>query len=274
MAVINKTNSPETKFSDFLRDINLSENEISVYLASLQLGNAIVKDIANRARLNRTTAYNILLQLRKIGIVSSYQKNNIVHFSAAEPQRITDILNKRIQKQHDLKEKLHNLLPELKVLYRERSSGASIKIFEGMDNVSAVYNSVYRDLRTKTESLEFTNWGGKYDLFPEQFRYELLDRLKKHDVWSRSLLIEDEMTRSWHEKSTQGMLAEQRKKIILLPNPGWDFFCNIELYENRFAIVTYRDDIEFQGVIIESNELSSMFRFLFDAVWASHTPTK
>ncbi|MBI2410720.1 MAG: hypothetical protein HYV32_02425 [Candidatus Kerfeldbacteria bacterium] len=264
----NIKSSPQAKFGEFLRTLGLSENETAVYLASLQLGNAIVKDIAKRARLNRTTTYNILLQLRKMGIVSSYQKNNIIHFSAAEPHRITDLLNKRIQKQNELKNLLNNLLPEIKVLYRKQASGASIKIFEGIDSMPDIYGSVYRNLRPNTESLEFTNWGGKYDLFPEQFRYDMFEKLQKQGIWSRSMLIEDDMTRSWYEKSKEGNLAEQRKKIKLLSNPGWDFFCNIELYENRFAIVTYKDDIDFQGVLIESNELSSMFRFLFDAVWS------
>lgn len=269
MLETNKKDSPQAKFKEFLRTAGLSENETDVYLASLLLGNAIVKDIAKLARLNRTTAYNILLQLRKMGLVSSYQKNNIIHFSALEPQQITDLLNKRIQKQNEMKELLNNLLPEIKLLYRKRASGGSIKIFEGIDSMFDIYGNVYRDLRPNTESLEFTNWGGKYDLFPKQLRLDVFDKLRRAGIWSRSLLIEDEMTCSWNEKSKGGALEEQRKKIKLLPNPDWDFFCNLELYENRLAIITYRDDIEFQGLLIESNELSSMFRFLFDAVWRS-----
>ncbi|MBI4250691.1 hypothetical protein HY622_03825 [Candidatus Uhrbacteria bacterium] len=267
MARPNNKTSSQTKFDEFLRNAGLSENEAAVYVSSLRLGNALVKDIAKLARLNRTTAYNILLQLRKMGLVSSYQKNNIIHFSAAEPQRITDLLNKRIQKQNELKGLLNNLLPEIKILYRERASGASIKIFEGIDSMPDIYRTVYHNMRPGTEGLEFTNWGGKYDLFPEYLRSELFDKFKKYDAWTRSMLIEDEMTRAWYEESLEGALEGQRKKIKLLPNPGWNFFCNLELYENRFAIVTYKDDVQFQGLLIESNELSSMFRFLFNAVW-------
>ena len=52
-----------------LRGIGLNEKEIVVYLANLQLGSALVHEIANRARLNRTSVYDILSGLEKKGFV-------------------------------------------------------------------------------------------------------------------------------------------------------------------------------------------------------------
>lgn len=253
-----------TPFIDFLRSCGLSENEALVYVSAVQIGNALVKDIAKQARLNRTTTYNLLLGLRKTGLVSSYQKRGLTHFSAAAPDMIRDMLTKRIEQQERLKQQLNTLLPEFKALFHSHAQGSKIQLYEGLESLPDIYHALYHDVRRGEEGLEFTNWGGRFHLFPKQLRQDIFDEFVEKGIWTRSLLIEDALTRSWVEK---GLDAAQRKKIQLLPNPGWDFFCNLELCQDKVAIVTYRSDVEFQGVLIESRELATMFRFMFHALW-------
>lgn len=73
------------------------------------------------------------------------------------------------------------------------------------------------------------------------------------------------MTRQW-KQAEQGV--SMRKKIKLLPNPGWDWFANLEMCRDRIAIVTYTTDQDFQGLVIASHELSHMFRLMFEGLWA------
>lgn len=254
------------EIASFLKELDLSDNEVAVYVANLQLGNALVKDIARKAHLNRTTAYNILLNLRKQGLVSSYKKGGVIHFSATAPTHITDILDKRIEKQEQLKESLRSLLPELNSLFHTAGRGANAKIFEGIENIPEIYKTLYKNAKYPDEGLEFTNWGGKYAIFPKTMRWNLIDELQKSDIIVRSLLIEDELTTEWFNT---GKGKEMRKEIRLLPNPGWDFFANLEVVNNKVAIVTYKDDVQFQGLLIESEELSTMFRFMFESLWVS-----
>ncbi len=46
-----------------LRSLGLTDKEIKVYLASLQLGVSLVQKIASTAGLNRTSAYDLLKSL-------------------------------------------------------------------------------------------------------------------------------------------------------------------------------------------------------------------
>lgn len=250
----------------FLEQLELSKNERSIYLANVALGNALVKDIAKKARLNRTTAYNILLGLRKRGFVSSYKKSGVIHFSATPPVYLADLIDKRIERQEKLKSQLHALLPELNGLFDSSGRGANTKIFEGIENIPEIYRTLYAHARYPDEGLELTNWGGKFDLFPTKMRTNLIEQLQKVDVTVRSLLIEDELTRTWVEDDTG---QEMRKDIRLLPNPGWDFFANLEVVKDKIAIVTYKDEVDFQGVLIQSRELAAMFRLMFETLWAS-----
>lgn len=255
-----------TLIKEFLQKTGLSINETNVYLGALKVGNGIVKEIARQAHLNRTTTYNILLHLRSIGLVASYKKNNIIHFSATDPRFIEDLLDKRIADQQKLKMQLENLLPDMDAIFNTAGRGAGVRVFEGIENLPEIYSSLYKGVRYPDEGMEFTNWGKKYDLFPQSLRLKLIKQLKKSDVWVRSLLIEDDITTQWQE-SNEG--KKMQKRIRLLPNPGWDFFVNFEMVKERIAVVTYKNDVDFQGMLIESKELSAMFQYMFEALWNS-----
>lgn len=269
----NSLNTQRDPVNILLMDLGLSANESTVYVSSLGLGNALVKDIAKKAKMNRTTTYNLLLGLRKNGFVSSYQKGGCIHFSPTPPQTLKDLLNERIRKEERLKATLDDLLPTMNAMFRTYARGSSTKLFEGLNSLPDIYRSVYQNAKHGSEGLEFTNWGGKYALFPEYLRKDLFAEFAYKGIWTRSLLVQDELTKRW--AGDANVSTQQRKNIKLLPNPGWDFFCNLEIFENRFAIVTYRSDVEFQGLVIEGTELSSMFRLLFDSVWNAipATPT-
>ncbi|MBD3360629.1 hypothetical protein GF366_02380 [Candidatus Peregrinibacteria bacterium] len=79
-----------------LTEIGLSEKETQVYLALLQLEHTTVQWIAKKTNLNRTTIYDILESLQKKGLVRFYVKDKTRYYIAAEPERLTEILEERI----------------------------------------------------------------------------------------------------------------------------------------------------------------------------------
>lgn len=247
-----------------LRDVGLGEKEASVYMSSLKLGSALVKDIAKHALQNRTTAYNLLLDLRKKGLVSSYQKRGLIYFSAVSPNRLRDHVNKRIEEQERLKQTLDRLMPEFRGLFHSQMRGSRVQIYEGIDSLGSIYYELYGDARYPDEGLEIANWGGKFELFPSSLRAELLRFIKDRKIYVRSLLVADKNTKSWKEKDGG---KSQNKTIRLLADTNWDFFANIEVCRDKIAIVTYRDDVNFQGLVIENRELASVFAFLFESMW-------
>lgn len=257
------------RIRDFLKEVGLGDKEAHLYLSSLKLGNALVKDIAKQAGLNRTTAYNLLLELRKQGLVSSYQKRGLTHFSVVSPDRLRDVLKRRIEEQERMMSVLGDLMPELKGLYNSQLKGANVQMYDGIESLANIYYWLYGDARYPDEGLEIANWGGKFELFPTALRNDLLKLVKERKIFVRSLLVEDENTRVW--KAGDGGKS-QNKEIRLLKDMGWDFFANIELCRNKIAIVTYRDDVNFHAVLIESRELAAVFKLLFEALWKQTSP--
>ena len=78
-----------------LQEAGLTKGESKVYLALVLLGESSVTPIAREAKVSLSKIYEILENLIKKGLVSSIVKNNVKHFSAAEPERILDYLEKK-----------------------------------------------------------------------------------------------------------------------------------------------------------------------------------
>ncbi|MCF7835696.1 MAG: helix-turn-helix domain-containing protein [Candidatus Marinimicrobia bacterium] len=86
-----------------LKQLGLSEKEAKVYLASLELGEATVQEIAKQAGVNRPTTYVQIEKLTKMGLMSSVEKEGKKYFNAEEPNQLLKILEK--QKKRNREEK-------------------------------------------------------------------------------------------------------------------------------------------------------------------------
>ena len=67
-----------TQIEKQLKIIGLSENEIAIYLALLELGKGTVSEISRKASLNRTTGYDILNRLTN---------KKLINISGKEPKQ-------------------------------------------------------------------------------------------------------------------------------------------------------------------------------------------
>lgn len=71
-----------------LKDFGLSEKEIAVYLAVVELGKGSAREIAIKSAVNRGTTYDILKSLIQLGIVSYFNKETKQYFVAEQPEKL------------------------------------------------------------------------------------------------------------------------------------------------------------------------------------------
>ena len=90
-----------------LRKLGLTEKEVRVYLASLELGPSSVLNIAQKTGLARPTTYEIVKSLENKGLFAETKQKKKRYFVAQSPERILGLL--RVQKEK-LKKKRENLL--------------------------------------------------------------------------------------------------------------------------------------------------------------------
>ena len=70
-----------------LRKLGLTEKEVRVYLAGLELGPSSVQKIAEMAKITRPTSYEIIKKLEQKGLFAKTTQNKKRHFSAQSPEK-------------------------------------------------------------------------------------------------------------------------------------------------------------------------------------------
>ena len=122
-----------------LQEIGLTQNEIKVYLALLDLGESKSGEILKKSGLNSGKIYEILDSLQKKGLVSFIIKSGVKYFSPADPKRVLDYLNEKRQSIIKQEEDFKNILPELLKKISLISPKSKIEIFTGIKGMKTAY---------------------------------------------------------------------------------------------------------------------------------------
>ena len=118
-----------------LRKLGLTEKEVRVYLAGLELGPSSVQNIAKIAELARPTAYEIIKKLEEKRLfVETKQKRKKV-FIAQSPESILGIL--RAQKR-EIEEKEREFIRIIAALEARYSKEEGIRVFKGKDGLKSL----------------------------------------------------------------------------------------------------------------------------------------
>jgi len=141
---------------EVLKQLGLSEGEIKVYFALLELESSTVGRIIEKSAVPDSKIYSILEKLKEKGLVSFVIKNNVKHFQASDPKNILRLLDEkekaiRMQK----KEFEEKIIPEIEKRRKLTEDKQEAVIYESMDGLRAAMNYM----------LDVAGRGGEYKAF-------------------------------------------------------------------------------------------------------------
>ena len=231
-----------------LKEYGLSDNEIKVYLASLVLGTSKVNEIAKKAGLLRTTAYEVLKSLVEQGLVSYVIKSGVRYFEVSDPNKLISILEEK-------KDKINSILPELEALKSSATEKPMIELYEGKAGIKTILGDIIR-LRPKEilqmnsarifQTLEF--------YFPHWINKRVENRIHSRVLQERVKITEE----------LKGRNKVELREIKFLPEKFKINTANL-IYGDKMAILTMKEDII--GVVIESKEIVETQRSMFEILW-------
>ena len=119
-----------------LRKLGLTEKEVRIYLAGLELGPASVQNIAARAELTRPTTYETIRKLEIKGLFVETGKKGKRHFSAQSPKRILGILRTQKREIEEKEREFIRIISALEVRYSKEKEG--IEVFKGKEGLKTL----------------------------------------------------------------------------------------------------------------------------------------
>jgi len=125
-----------------LKKLDLSDKDIKIYLKLLEYGAASVRILAEAADLNRGTTYDILKKLQVLGLVSFYHQDTKQKFVAEDPEKLLKIIKNKKEELNDTKERIEEILPELRSLKEKDGDRPITKLYEGREGIKFILEDI------------------------------------------------------------------------------------------------------------------------------------
>lgn len=231
-----------------LQHIGLTEKEARIYLASLELGAAFITDIANKAEINRTTAYLLMDSLKQKGLITTSLRKKKKYYLAAEPRDLQKII--------ESKDKLlQDIMPALLNLSNINNKKPKVIYYEGKDGLINLY---LKSLEARTELLFFDNEKHWVD-FVLKYIPEYSKIRTKKAVRSKVITHDTPISRKLKERD-----KFELRKMKLINSKKYFFKISFAVFNNTVIILSPDELI---GLSIESKDIAQTMKSFFNLAW-------
>jgi len=242
-----------------LREIGLTEGEIKVYLALLELGSSTKGPIAKKAKVSESKVYEIIDRLKNKGLVTSVLKKKnskeIQNYKASNPILLKDFLNKKREEIEKEEKLLDSILPSLQAKLQVKESEYSAVIYEGFKGIQANNREVLEIISKEDEWIGMGVRSSKAEKYNSFWVNWLKQRAEKGGP-ARILFVD--------------YGTDYYKKISKIKNTKVGYLKGIApsavtMTKNRVMILTYGDTPS--CLAITNKEVYDSFKSFFESLW-------
>jgi len=237
-----------------LLTFGLTNKEADVYVSALQLGFSTVQELAQKAMINRTTAYTQIKNLIARGLIKVVEKQGRLYYVAESPDYLRRIQEQQEQEVVRRKEVLENILPELESIYNLAVEKPTVKYYD--------YNP--ESLTRIRLEIEATKVPEMCNIFNYDRYAEFIN--KKHvegilNVVNRFRVIYISKTKALDARVCR---LQSNEKFVLrhLSSEKFGFLCEVLIAGPKVYIAREKDSL-----IISDSLLSQTMGLLFQALW-------
>ncbi len=238
--------------TQILEDIGLTNAEIKVYLALLELGTSTAGPILEKSGLQNSVVHITLHKLIDKGFVTFVKEGKRNHYQPTNPKNIVDFINHK-------KERFEEILPELLLKQKTAKEKPEIITFRGIKGIKELL-------------LELLEAGGK----------------EHHTFGStaKSLMLGDAWWVSYHKKrAKRGIKAKLMfneslaywkaevkypKSEVRYTKTGFEPLTETIIRNNKVGIIIWTDKP--LGIIISQKEAANSYNQFFKIMWDAATP--
>jgi len=232
--------------TDILQDIGLTETEVKVYIALLELGSALAGEITKKSEVNRTNVYDAIERLIEKGLVTYVISANRKVFEPIGPDRLIEILK---QKQDEL----DSIIPELKLRFNSSKVKEEATIFKGKKGIKSIFDDILKD---RNDLFAYGAQSKFTEMFPAYQKYWHKERAK---LKVKIKMIYNKKVKKIKQKSNYKLFS-----MKFLPE-HYDFPSTILIYGNKVVTIVW-SDLPF-GFMIKSKDVAKSNMNFFDILW-------
>lgn len=241
-----------------LKKIGLTEGEIKIYEALLELGESTRTNLSKKSGISPSKIYDVANRLIEKGIISSVKKNNVIHFSACNPEKLKDFLTQKefeIQKEKTL---IDSMLPTLLAKYKKTEEASDVEVFYGWQGLKTAFDDIVKTLNRGEFNYIFGASKGVNDKQADIFFSQYYQKKKKKGYGTK--IIFNEELRKNNQRTS--IFNEAPNEARFLKHKT---ISEINIYKNKVLIIILLKKPII--VRIKNQEAAESYMKFFNELW-------
>jgi len=236
--------------TSILEDLGLTQAEIKVYVALLELGSSTAGPALEKSNLQNSVVHRALHSLIEKGLISFILEGKRKIYQATNPENFYDFIE-------DKKQKFSKLLLELKQKQLKSKEKKQATIYKGKKGINEIYMKLLN-----SGGKEYNTFGGgkkvTYEVMGEDWWYSLHTKRIAKKISARQVF--DETIREFGKELNKRKLS----KVKFLPQE-FEQLTETIIIGDFVAIVMFTENP--YGLLIEDSVVVESYRKNFELLW-------
>ena len=240
-----------------LKDLGLTDGEIRVYLALLEIGTSSAGNIIKKSKISPSKIYHVLERLIVKGIVSYIIVGKTKHFKASPPKNILNYIERKENELSKHKEEFKKLIPLLEEKQNSGIKSFNAEIFEGVNGLITVFDMSHQELKKGDVAYAFGYPEYASKLFHNYWR-EYYKKCDKKGIIRKIIYDYD----AWFLKKRTGRkMSYNRYMPKGVVTPSWVLIFNDKV---ATSIITKEQKVCF---LVQNKEVAKSYIQYFNLLW-------
>lgn len=244
---------------EILKEIGLTNSEIKVYYALIDLGETSVGPLIKKSEVASSKIYELLDKLMEKGLITTFNENKNKKFKPISPERLYDYLEDKKKKLVEKQVKLKEVMPELKKKYEAKQKELEVEVFKGYKGVYNAFVEMISELKKGEEYLVVG--GGDKPTTNERTRlfFENIHQKRSKKGIILKILFSEARRKSYKEMS---LFPHTIARYLPKGTPS-----TINIYKNTTILLTMSPVPA--AIRIRDKSITDSYRKYFNDMWNS-----
>ena len=221
-----------------------------IYLATLELGEATVQEIARKSKVKRTSIYNFIDHLKNRQLLIETKKSKRSLFSAANPHQLLELGKMRLNQ-------LEHFMPQLLAINNRSLKKPRVTFHEGAAGIQEIYNDM---LEQKQPIVAWSDQKHMWPILGKEYCEYFPPERARRGIPFKGITTDTPENRQFAEKDK--CLLRETKFIAA----SSDLRTEINIYGNKVLLASFRSYPAF-AVLIEDQNVAETLRVTWKELW-------
>jgi sugar-specific transcriptional regulator TrmB len=235
--------------TSILEDIGLTNAEIRVYLALLELGTTTAGPIIEKTSLQSSVVHMTLNKLSETGFISFVKEGQRRHYQAVNPKHITEFIE-------DKKRRFEEILPQLLLKQQLSKDKPATIMFQGIRGIKELLLELLDAGGNEHHTFGST---AKSLMLGEQWWINYHKRRAQKNIYAK--LLFNESLKSWNPPSKYKYTEVRYHKA------GFEPLTETIIRNDKIGIIIWLDKPI--GILIHNKEAAESYDKYFQVLWST-----